>query len=156
MPYALGLDYGTNSCRALIVDLEAGEEVGTSVFEYPSGERGVLTDAADPHLARQHPGDYLLGLERAIRGAIDAAKTTRPAFDPAEVIGIGIDTTGSTVIPVDREGTPLALLPAFRDNLHAQTWLWKDHTAHEEAAAITERAKATRPRYLARCGGTYS
>jgi L-ribulokinase len=156
LPYALGLDYGTNSCRALVVDLDTGAEVGTAVFDYPSGERGVLTDPTDPHLARQHPGDYLEGLEQSIRGAIAAAKAARPGFDPADVVGIGVDTTGSTVIPVDREGTPLALLPAFRGNLHAETWLWKDHTAHEEAAAITAKAEAMRPRYLARCGGTYS
>ncbi len=156
MSYALGLDYGTNSCRALLVDLETGSEVASSVFEYPSGERGVLSDPADPNLARQHAGDYLLGLERATRAALEKARASKAGFDPADVVGIGIDTTGSTVIPVNREGTPLALLPEFRGNLHAETWLWKDHTAHEEAAAITARARETRPRYLARCGGTYS
>src|SRR5690606_20929718 len=106
--------------------------------------------------ARQHPADYLAGLEAIITGAIATARATEPGFTPAQIIGIGLDTTGSTILPVDRDGTPLALHPGFADNLAAHTWLWKDHTAHAEAAAITETARAMRPDYLARCGGTYS
>ncbi|MEM9018269.1 MAG: ribulokinase, partial [Verrucomicrobiota bacterium] len=73
-----------------------------------------------------------------------------------EVIGIGIDTTGSTVIPVNEDGIPLALTEAFKENLNAHVWLWKDHTAHEEAGRITEAAGKTNPEYLAKCGGIYS
>ncbi len=154
--YAIGLDYGTNSCRSLLVDLDTGEELGSVVFPYPSGELGILTDPSDPNVARQQPRDYLDGMVAIITGAIEQARAARPGFDAAEVIGIGVDTTGSTPIPVDAEGTPLALTRAFADNLNAHVWLWKDHTAHAEAAAITEIAARMRPQYLAKCGGIYS
>ncbi len=154
--YSLGLDYGTNSCRSLLVDLDTGEEVGSSVFPYPSGELGILLDPADPNVARQNPQDYLDGLVAVVGGALDEARRARPGFDAAEVVGIGIDTTGSTPMPVDAEGTPLALKPEFAGRLDAAVWLWKDHTAHAEAAAITEAAERMRPAYLARCGGVYS
>ncbi len=154
--YAIGLDYGTNSCRSLLVDLDSGEELGSVVFPYPTGEMGVLVDPADPHVARQHPQDYLDGLVAVVTGALEQARTARPDFDPAEVVGIGVDSTGSTPMPVDAEGLPLALKPEFAGNLNAAVWLWKDHTASEEAAAITETAARMRPQYLARCGGIYS
>lgn len=156
MSYAIGLDYGTNSCRSLLVDLENGEELGSVVFPYPSGEMGILTDPSDPNVARQNPRDYLEGLVEIVTGAISMAREKRAGFDPSQVIGIGVDTTGSTPIPVDAEGTPLAMVPGFSDNLNAHVWLWKDHTSHEEAAVITERAARDRPQYLAKCGGTYS
>ena len=77
-------------------------------------------------------------------------------FDARRVIGIGVDTTGSTPIPVDKEGVPLGLSDRFRNNPDAQAWLWKDHTGHAEAREITDRARALRPEYLAKCGGIYS
>ncbi|HRQ89581.1 MAG TPA: FGGY family carbohydrate kinase, partial [Bacteroidia bacterium] len=154
--YAIGLDYGTNSCRSLLVDLVTGEELGSAVFAYPSGEMGVLLDSADPNVARQHPQDYLDGLVAVVTGALAQAREARPDFDPAGVVGIGIDTTGSTPMPVDEEGTPLALKSEFSGNLDAHVWLWKDHTAHTEAAVISETAARMRPEYLAKCGGTYS
>jgi len=152
----IGLDYGTNSCRSLLVDIDTGEELGSTVFPYPSGEMGILTDPSDPHVARQNPQDYLDGLVAIVTGAIEEAKTQRPGFDPSEVIGLGVDTTGSTPIPVDAQGVPLAMKPEFAGNLNAHVWLWKDHTAHAEAEAITEKAAQLRPHYLAKCGGTYS
>lgn len=154
--YAIGLDYGTNSCRSLLVDLDNGEELGSVVFPYPSGKLGILTDPADPNVARQNPQDYLDGMVTIIRGALEQAAANRAGFNPADVIGIGVDTTGSTPIPVNEEGIPLALTPAYADNLDAHVWLWKDHTAHEEAAQITALASEMRPEYLAKCGGTYS
>lgn len=154
--YALGLDYGTNSCRSLLVDLSDGSELGSTVFNYPSGELGILLDEKDPNVARQNPQDYLDGLEVIIKGAIGQAKASDPDFDAANVVGIGVDTTGSTPIPVDAAGTPLALKPEFKDNLNAHVWLWKDHTGHAEAGLITEKAAEMRPQYLAKCGGTYS
>ncbi len=153
--YAIGIDYGTNSVRALVVDVRTGEEVGASVFDYPSGEHGILLDPREPDLARQHPPDYLEGLEAAVRGAL-ADADGHADFDAAQVVGIGVDTTGSTPMPVDEDGRPLSFQVAFRENLNAQAWLWKDHTSHEEAAEITEKARAARPQYLAKCGGTYS
>ncbi|MFZ2279665.1 MAG: ribulokinase [Prosthecobacter sp.] len=154
--YSLGIDYGTNSCRSLLIDLDNGAEVGSTVFNYPSGEMGILLDPKDPHVARQNPQDYLDGLEAVVRGALQQARTNVPGFDPAQVIGIGIDTTGSTPIPVNKEGTPLGLLPEFKNNLNAMVWLWKDHTGYAEAAEITQLAHEMRPNIIAKCGGIYS
>jgi L-ribulokinase len=153
--YTIGLDYGTNSVRALVVDVRTGEEVGSSVFSYPSGRQGILLEERDPELARQNPSDYLAGLEESVRGAL-AESTRRPGFDAGDVIGIGVDTTGSTVLPLDEAGAPLAFDERFRDSLSAQVWLWKDHTAHAEAREITRTAAELRPAYLAKCGGIYS
>jgi len=153
--YALGLDYGTNSVRALIVDVSSGEEIGTQVFDYPSGDHGIMLDPSTPDLARQHPNDYIAGIEHSVRGALaDAAG--HPDFSPDAIIGIGVDTTGSTPLPVDADGVPLIEQPAFANNPNAMAWLWKDHTGHAEAAAITEKAAALHPEYLAKCGGVYS
>jgi L-ribulokinase len=153
--FTIGLDYGTNSVRALIVNAETGEEAGTCVFDYPHGEAGILLDPKDPNLARQHPADYVDGALAAVRGAIaDAAENA--GFSPDAVIGIGIDTTGSTPIPVDEKGAPLAYQDAFKENLAAMAWLWKDHTAYAEAEEITKLAADKKPEYLAKCGGVYS
>ena len=154
--FALGLDFGTNSCRSLLVDLSDGSEVGSSVFDYPSGELGILLDDRDPNVARQNPQDYLDGLVAIVRGAIAQARQNVPGFDPAAIASIGVDTTGSTPIPVDAAGTPLALKPEFQGNLNASVWLWKDHTSHAEAEEITALARRIRPGYLAKCGGIYS
>ncbi len=153
--YALGLDYGTNSCRCLIVDLADGREIASHVFNYPSGEAGILLDPQDPNLARQNPQDYLDAFASITKAIKDAKKADRK-FDPNDIIGIGVDTTGSTPMPVDKNGTPLAMLPEFKDNLNAMAWLWKDHTGHAEAAEVTKLARTIRPQYLAKCGGTYS
>jgi len=154
--YSIGLDFGTNSCRSVIIDISDGTELGTTVFDYPSGDLGILTDPSDPNVARQNPQDYIDGLEFVITGSLQKAKSNCADFDPIDVMGIGVDTTGSTPIPVDKNGTPLALSDEFKNKLNAMVWLWKDHTAHAEAAEITSKAKELRPQYLAKCGGTYS
>jgi len=156
MNCTIGLDYGTNSVRCLIVDTATGEELGTSVYDYPTGEAGIILDASDHNLARQHPRDYLKSLEDSVAEAIRDARSQHGDFDPKRIVGIGVDTTGSTPLPVDANGTPLALLDDFRDNPSAMAWLWKDHTGHAEAAEITDLAKKEHPEYLAKCGGTYS
>lgn len=153
--FTLGLDYGTNSVRALIVNVETGEEVGTQVSNYSHGEAGILLDARDPNVARQHPGDYVEGAVAAVQGAL-AQAGSHPEFRVDQVIGVGVDTTGSTPIPMDAKGEPLAFQPEFGNDPAAMAWLWKDHTAHEEAVEITRKAEVLRPRYLAKCGGTYS
>ena len=153
--FTLGIDYGTNSVRALVVRCADGAELGSCVVHYPSGQAGVLLDPRDHHLARQHPGDYLFGLRKSVLGALAAARKVR-GFDAAKVIGLGVDTTGSSPIPVDARNRPLALDPKWKKNLHAQCWLWKDHTSHREAAQITALAAQHRPHYLAKCGNTYS
>ena len=153
--FTIGVDYGTNSVRALVVDCASGAELAVGVVGYPSGRQGVLLDPHDHHLARQHPGDYLFGLEKSVLRALKLARKTR-GFDPACVVGIGVDTTGSSPLPVDRRNRPLALQPKWRKNLAAQCWLWKDHTSHREAAQITRTAAQHRPRFIAKCGNTYS
>jgi L-ribulokinase len=153
--YTIGIDYGTNSVRAIVVDCSNGATAGTSVFDYPSGDRGVLLNPKEPHLARQNPADYLAGLKASVRGALDDAGS-RPGFDPDRVIGIGVDTTGSTPLPVDANFRPLALDPKWTANLAAHAWLWKDHTSTDEAARITTIAREHAPEYLAPIGGVYS
>ena len=153
--YTIGLDFGTNSVRALLVAAATGEEVATSVFDYPSGEKGVILDDRNPDLARQHPKDYLDGTVAVVRDVL-AQAAERDGFSPEQVIGIGVDTTGSTPLPVDAQGVPLAFQPEFEDNPAAMAWLWKDHTGHAEAAEITALAAALRPQYLLKCGGAYS
>jgi L-ribulokinase len=153
--YTLGVDFGTNSVRAVVVDCRDGRMIGTRVFSYPSGDQGVLLDPRDPHLARQNPADYLEGLRASVRGAVeDAAHDTD--FSADCVIGIGVDTTGSTPIPVDAHNRALGLDPKWAGVLAAQAWLWKDHTGAGEAAAITRIAAERAPEYLAPIGGTYS
>ncbi|GHB96506.1 ribulokinase [Cerasicoccus arenae] len=156
MAYTLGIDYGTNSVRAVVVRCLDGAEIGEGVLHYPSGKEGILLDPHDANLARQHPGDYLEGLESSVRQAIERAKKADPLFSAKSVVGIGVDTTGSSPLPVDEANAPLALNPKFRDNLNAQCWLWKDHTSHEEAARITALSKEHRPQFVARTGDTYS
>lgn len=149
--FALGVDYGTNSVRALIVNIDSGEEAGTGVWNYATGEAGVWLDAGDPHLARQHPRDYADGFLASVSQALSQSEV-----DPSDIIGIGVDTTGSTPMPVNVQGIPLAVLPMFDGNLNAMAWLWKDHTAHAEAAEITALARERNEPYLEKCGGTYS
>ena len=156
MAYTIGLDFGTNSVRCLIVDVTNGSELGTAVYEYETGEAGIILDPADHNLARQNPADYLKGIEMTVKAAITKAKKAAKGFKPNQIIGIGIDTTGSTPIPVDKNGTPLGMLDKFKNNPNACAWLWKDHTGHAEAAEITALAAKEHPEYLARCGGTYS
>jgi len=153
--YTIGLDYGTNSVRALIVNVANGAEVAAAVWTYSHGKQGVVL-ARDPNLARQHPADYLKGAEITLRQALATAKKTVKGFNASHVIGIGVDTTGSTPLPVDAEGQPLAFQKKFAAHPAALAWLWKDHTAIAEAAEITALAKKMRPQYLAKCGGTYS
>ena len=156
MKATLGLDYGTNSVRALVVRCEDGKELGTAVMEYPGGHQGVILDPQDANLARQHPGDYLVGIEVTVAAALQAAQAAHPEFDPGQVVGIGVDTTGSSPIPVDAGNRAIGMSPEWRDNPNAQCWLWKDHTSHEEASRITQLAREHRPEYVAKCGNTYS
>jgi L-ribulokinase len=153
--YAIGLDYGTGSVRALVVDVQTGQEIATSTWPYRHGADGVIIDPKNPNVARQHPADYLEGAENTIRAALSQA-AKHPGFSPDQVVGIGVDTTGSTPLPVDAKGWPLALDPKFADEAAAMAWLWKDHTGHAEAEEITAAAARLKPEYLAKCGGRYS
>jgi len=153
--YALGLDYGTNSVRALIVDTANGRETGSAVWNYEHGAAGIIL-ARDPNLARQHPADYLKGTAIAIKKALADAKKKIRGFEPGQIAGIGVDTTGSTPLPVDKNGRSLALGKKYDKNPDAMAWLWKDHTSVAEAAEITALAGKIRPQFLAKCGGVYS
>jgi L-ribulokinase len=153
--YTIGLDYGTNSVRTLIVNVANGREVASAVWSYEHGTQGVIL-SRDPNLARQHPADYVTGAEVTIKKALALAKRAVRGFAPDQIIGIGVDTTGSTPLPVDRNGRPLAFDRRFAKNPAAMAWLWKDHTGVAEAGEITALARKIRPQYLAMCGGTYS
>ncbi|HVN47811.1 MAG TPA: ribulokinase [Bacteroidota bacterium] len=154
--YVIGLDYGTNSCRSLLIDVANGKELASHVFPYPSGSSGVIVDGNDPNLARQNPADYVNGIEVTICEALKKAKAVDPLFSPSNVIGIGVDTTGSSPLPVDADGLPLCFNEKFKNNPAAMVWLWKDHTSFAEAAQITALASNIRPQFLSKIGGTYS
>ncbi|MCX7797483.1 MAG: ribulokinase [Melioribacter sp.] len=154
--YVIGLDFGTNSCRSLIVRVSDGKELASVVFPYPSGNDGVIIDEENPHLARQNPNDYILGIEFIIKEALKKAKQIEPDFNNLDVIGIGVDTTGSSPMPVDENGNPMCLKEKYKNNLNALVWLWKDHTSFAEAEKITQLAEEIRPEYLSKIGGKYS
>ena len=149
--YTIGLDYGSDSVRSLIVNVETGEEVASVVFEYPRWKKGEYCDAPNNQF-RQHPKDYLEGLEYTIVEALKQA----PEGVAENVVGISVDTTGSTPVAVDEKGTPLALTPGFEENPNAMFVLWKDHTAVKEAAEINELAKKSDIDFTKYEGGIYS
>jgi L-ribulokinase len=153
--YSIGLDYGTNSVRAVLAQIGSPNDLAESVFEYKHGTAGIVLDSKQPELARQHPEDYVEGAKSVIRGVLEKAKSI-PGFNVSQIVGIGVDTTGSTPIPVDKNGVPLALKPAHKDDPDALAVLWKDHTGHLEASEITALASKIRPQFLAKCGGIYS
>ncbi len=155
MAYTIGLDYGTNSARAILVDIADGSELASFVYEYPTGSNGIVLDESDHNLARQNPGDYLDAIEVIVKGVLENAKADKN-FHVKDVIAIGVDTTGSTPLPVDKAGNALAMSDEFKDNPNAMAWLWKDHTSFAEAAEITKLARKEKPQYLAKCGGVYS
>lgn len=148
--YTIGLDYGTDSVRALLVDSE-GNEIATSVSYYQRWKDGQFCLPAESQF-RQHPLDYLEGLESAIKGAL--AEVSADVIE--NIVGISVDTTGSTPVAVDQNGTPLALLPEFSLNPNGMFILWKDHTANTEAEEINTLAHSWSVDYTKYVGGIYS
>ena len=134
--YVLGIDFGTDSVRALIVNSRNGAEVASAVRYFPRWKEGRYCDPAANRF-RQHPLDHMECLEESVREALSKA----PADIPGNIRGIAVDTTGSTPGPVDRDGTPLALVPEFAENPNAMFVLWKDHTSVAEAEEINEIAR---------------
>jgi L-ribulokinase len=149
--YVIGIDFGTDSVRALVVNARTGAQAGTAVEEYPRWKQGKYCDAA-VSLFRQHPLDYLEALEAAVLRALDKA----PAHARQHVRGISVDTTGSTPVAVDQNGTPLSLLPEFSENPNGMFILWKDHTANAEAEEINKLAQSWDIDYTKYVGGVYS
>src|SRR5664279_2271724 len=149
--YVIGLDFGTDSVRAVLVDTANGKEISSSVFFYPRWRDGLYCNAAENKF-RQHPLDYIEGIETTIKECI--AKT-KPEIT-AKVRAISIDTTGSSPLPVNRQGTALALLPGFENNPNAMVVLWKDHTAIRETVQINEASAKFPINYLKYVGGIYS
>ncbi len=154
--FALGLDFGTGSVRAVVAAAADGRVLGTAVAAFPTGEGGVITRAGEPHLARQAPTDHLACLERCALKALGEAERADRRFQREQIAGIGVDTTGSTPLPLDDSLRPLGMDPAFRDEPAAMAWLWKDHTAAAEAREISQAIRDAGLPYLTRCGGAYS
>ena len=153
--FALGLDFGSNSARALIIDVENGVEYGTASCGYPGGDQGIFHDPENSNLARQNPLSYIEAMTQCVKGAL-AAASEKNDFNPDGIVGIGVDATASTPVPVNAELKPLAALPEFAGNLNAYAWMWKDHCSIKEAEKITSVASEKYPEYLAKCGGSYS
>ncbi len=149
--FVIGVDFGTDSVRSLLVNAADGSEIASAVFYYPRFKDGLYCNPVHNQF-RQHPLDYIEGLESTM---ISCLRQAGPAAAKA-VRAISIDTTGSTPVAVDESGTPLGLLPAFRDNPNALFVLWKDHTAVKEAAAINTHATSFDINYLQFVGGVYS
>jgi L-ribulokinase len=149
--YVIGLDYGSDSARAVVVRVANGEQVASSVKYYPRWMAGKYCQPANNQY-RQHPLDYIETLE----GTVKEALSLSPADVAENVVGLAFDTTGSTPAFTDADGTPLALLSGFEDNPNAMFVLWKDHTAVKEAAEINELCARWKPDYTSFEGGIYS
>jgi L-ribulokinase len=146
-----GIDYGTDSVRAMLVDASSGAEIATSVYNYARWRDGLYCDPSKNQF-RQHPQDYVDGLVSVVKECLlHAGPSARK-----EIKALSIDTTGSTPIAVDKTGTPLSLLPGFETNPNAMFVLWKDHTSTDEAASINEHAEKFNTNYLQFVGGIYS
>ena len=155
--YAIGVDFGTESGRAVLVDVADGRQLATAVHPYANGvidDRLPLADRDVPlsaDWALQDPDDYLEVFRRAVPDALRQA-----GVDPSDVVGVGVDFTACTMLPVKRDGTPLSSLPEFRANPHAWVKLWKHHAAQPEADRINEIARETGQAWLDRYGGRIS
>ena len=149
--FVIGLDYGSDSCRAVIINAVSGEEITSAVKYYPRWIEGKYCDPSINQY-RQHPLDYIETLEGTIRESLEKS----PVGIAEHVIGLAFDTTGSTPVLTNKAGTPLALLPEYAENPNAMFVLWKDHTAIEEAAKINELAGKSAIDYTAYEGGIYS
>ncbi len=153
--YAIGIDFGTLSGRAVLIDTRDGREIASAVYDYPHGViDDVLPDSGrklPPDWALQHPQDYLDTLVNTIPAAV-----RKSGIDPKDIVGIGIDFTASSPLPVKSDGTPLCFLPEFRDEPHAYVKLWKHHASQPQADLINETARRMGETWLMRYGGKIS
>src|SRR5688572_11874388 len=149
--FVIGVDYGTDSVRSILVDAGSGKELAASVFAYPRWRDGRYCNPSKNQF-RQHPLDYTEGLEFTIKECLSKVGSDVVA----SVKAISVDTTGSSPVAVDETGTPLALVKGFEENPNAMFVLWKDHTSVKEAGEINEHAQQSEPNYLRFVGGIYS
>lgn len=149
--FVIGVDYGSDSVRAVILNAASGDEVASSVFFYPRWRDGLYCSPQQNRF-RQHPKDYIEGLESTIKDCISKAGNSITE----NIVALSVDTTGSTPVAVNQQGVPLALLPQFENNPNAMFVLWKDHTSVKEAAEINAHAKKFEINYLQYVGGIYS
>ncbi len=152
--YTIGLDFGTLSCRGIIAAVADGEQIASAQFVYPHG----IMDASLPcgtvlpaGWALQHPQDYLDALHAVLPGLMQSS-----GIFPEQIIGIGVDFTSCTMLPVKKDGTPLCFLPEYRQEPHAYAKLWKHHAAQSQADRITAIAAQRDEPFLRRCGGKVS
>lgn len=150
-PFVIGVDFGTDSVRSVLIDAIDGKEISSSVFYYPRWKEGLYCNASINQF-RQHPLDYIEGLQTTIRDCLQKAGKE----SSSQVKAISIDTTGSTPVAVDKAGVPLALRPGFEHNPNAMFVLWKDHTGTKEAAEINQHAEKFSVNFLQYVGGIYS
>ena len=149
--YVIGVDYGSDSVRTIVVDASNGKELAASVFYYPRWKKQLYCNAVENQF-RQHPLDYVEGLEFTVKECVHKVG----AAVALNIKAISVDTTGSTPVVIDETGTPLALKPGFENNPNAMFVLWKDHTSIAEAAAINAHAEKFDINYLQFIGGIYS
>lgn len=153
--YAIGIDYGTLSGRALVVDVKSGAELAASVMDYPHAVMDeYMPDGKTklaPDWALQHPRDYLDVLAFIVPDAMKKA-----GVSASDVVGVSIDFTACTMLPIKKDGTPLCFLPEYKDNPHAYVKLWKHHAAQDKAQRMNEAAEARGEKWLARYGGKVS
>lgn len=154
MKLTLGIDFGSASVRALVLVPATGEVLATENQNYSQGIGGVITSKENPHMARQCPDDYLESMDIAVRGALK--QIVALGYKAEDIDGIGVDATGSTPLPVAKNGEPMSRQANFKDNVNALAWMWKDHTSFREAELITDIAKQDHPQYLENIGGAYS
>jgi len=153
--YSIGIDYGTESARAILVDVSNGNEIASSVFKYPDGVIDEYLPKTNiklpPDFALQNPADYITASVETIRTIL-----IESGINPVDVIGIGTDFTSCTMMPIDKDGTPLCMKPEFRNNPHAWVKLWKHHAAQPEADRLNEIARKRGEKFLQRYGGKIS
>ncbi len=150
----IGIDFGSASVRVLTLELKTGNVLTSVVQPYSKGENGVFLNPQNHNLARQSATDFVHSMEVALQKA--KVENEKQGIKMQSVVGIGVDATGSTPLPITQNLQPLSELLQFKENLNAYAWMWKDHTAHKEAQAITELIKKIRPQYLEKIGGAYS
>lgn len=152
--YTIGIDFGTLSGRAVLVNVKTGQEIASAVYEYPHGvmdEKLPSGRELGHDWALQHPQDYIDVLANTIPAVLKDADIA-----PSDVIGVGTDFTACTLLPVKADGTPLCFLPEFKDNPHAYVKLWKHHAAQDKANALNRIAKERGESWLANYGGKIS